>query len=177
MSPKIKRRGAASSLPPATPRAALQLLLVRVSVPDPRRHPRSQIHRRPYAVGAEDIGTWFTFLDIMSTVAVITNMSLFVFTGSQLNGWSWKERVVFFTVMEHVLLTLKYFIALIIPDVPTEVTEQQAREAFIVSKVKDNIADDAEDEEYDTVEMIDLSVKLTDLVPALDRDTVGVALS
>jgi anoctamin-10/anoctamin-7 len=45
-----------------------------------------QVHRRPYAVGAEDIGTWYTFLEIMSTIAVISNMALFVFTGSQVKA-------------------------------------------------------------------------------------------
>lgn len=135
-----------------------------------------QVHRRPYAVGAEDIGTWFTFLDIMSTLAVISNMALFVFTGSQLNAWSDKEKVVFFVVMEHVLLSIKFLIAMVIPDVPAEVEEHQERQKFILSKVEDNVADDVEDEEYDTNEMIDLSVKLTDLVPSLDRNQINQAI-
>ena len=37
------------------------------------------------------------------------------------------------------------------------------------------MADDVEDEEYDTVEMIDLSVKLTDLAPSMDRETINAA--
>eukprot|EP00615_Pteridomonas_danica_P014832 CAMPEP_0114382610 /NCGR_PEP_ID=MMETSP0102-20121206/4209_1 /TAXON_ID=38822 ORGANISM="Pteridomonas danica, Strain PT" /NCGR_SAMPLE_ID=MMETSP0102 /ASSEMBLY_ACC=CAM_ASM_000212 /LENGTH=489 /DNA_ID=CAMNT_0001538439 /DNA_START=18 /DNA_END=1488 /DNA_ORIENTATION=+ len=135
-----------------------------------------EIHRRPYAVGAEDIGTWFWFLDIMSTLAVVSNMALFVFTGTQLNMWSSTEKVVFFSVMEHVLLCLKFLIAVIIPDVPADVEEHMAREAFIISKVVHNIADDAEDEEFDSNEMIDLSVKLTDLVPALDKDAAKAAM-
>ena len=40
-----------------------------------------QVHRRPFPVGAEDIGTWYSFLELMSTLAVITNMALFAFTG------------------------------------------------------------------------------------------------
>jgi len=43
------------------------------------------------------------------------------------------------------------------------------------SQVVNNLADDVEDEEYETVEMIDLSVKLTDLVPSMDRETIKEA--
>ena len=96
----------------------------------------NQVHRRPYAVGAEDIGTWFTFLDIMSTIAVVSNMALFVFTGSQLSDWGWVSRIAFFSVMEHVLLSIKFLIALAIPDVPEDVEDQQAREKFLCSKVR-----------------------------------------
>jgi len=40
-----------------------------------------------------------------------------------------------------------------------------------------NIADDAADEEFESNEMIDLSVKLTDLVPAMDRDTIAMSMT
>ena len=33
-----------------------------------------QSHRRPYPVSAEDIGTWQSFLELMSTLAVMSNM-------------------------------------------------------------------------------------------------------
>jgi len=136
-----------------------------------------QVHRRPYAVGAEDIGTWFVFLDLMSTFAVVSNMALFVFTGHQLKHWSGIGKVVFFLLMEHALLSVKWLIAAVIPDVPEDVQEQQEREAFILSKVVHNIADDAADEEFESNEMIDLSVKLTDLVPAMDRDTIAMSMT
>ena len=135
-----------------------------------------QVYRRPFPMGAEDIGTWYSFLEIMSTLAVITNMALFAFTGSQLNHWSWKERVVFFVVMEHVLLTVKYLIAAIVPDIPEDVSDHLEREVYLRSKIVDGVADDVEDEEYETNEMIDLSVKLTDLVPALDRNEASRGL-
>ena len=66
-------------------------------------------------MGAEDIGTWYAFLEIMSTLAVMSNMALFAFTGQQLEHWSWKERVVFFAVMEHFLLALKFLISFVSP--------------------------------------------------------------
>jgi len=135
-----------------------------------------QMHRRPFAVGAEDIGTWFSFLEIMSTLAVISNVALFVFTGSQLKDWGWLYRVIFFIVLEHILLTVKFMIAFAIPDVPEDVENAQAREDYLLSKVRDNVADEEEEEEYDTVEMVDLSVKLTDLVPAMDAQAVKSAM-
>ena len=38
----------------------------------------------------------------MSTLAVVSNMALFCFTGNQLSeaGWSWQSRIVFFSVRE-----------------------------------------------------------------------------
>ncbi len=64
-------------------------------------------------MGAEDIGTWYAFLEIMSTLAVVSNMALFAFTGDQLKMWSWKERVIFFLVIEHVILALKQLVAMV----------------------------------------------------------------
>lgn len=128
-----------------------------------------QVHRRPQPTGAEDIGTWYLFLDVMSTLAVITNMALFAFTGSQLSGWSWKERVIFFAAMEHMLLAVKFLIAEIIPDVPDDVKEAKDREEYLLGKVVYNIADEDDDDTTIASEITDLSVKLTDLVPALDR--------
>lgn len=52
-------------------------------------------------------------------------MALFVFTGHQLKEWNGIGKVVFFLVMEHALLSLKWFIAAVIPDVPDDVQEQQ----------------------------------------------------
>lgn len=46
---------------------------------------------------------------------------------------------------------------------------------ILCTQVVNNLADDVEDEEYETVEMIDLSVKLTDLVPSMDRETIKEA--
>lgn len=45
----------------------------------------------------------------------------------------------------------------------------QAREEYILSKVVNNVADEQDDDTFTANEMVDLSVKLTDLVPALDR--------
>jgi hypothetical protein len=63
-----------------------------------------------------------------------------------------------------------------IPDVPEEIEEHIKRSEYIMSKVVDNIADDIPDEEFNSNEMIDLSVKLTDLVPSMDREAVDDAM-
>lgn len=41
---------------------------------------RVQISRRPEPRGAEDIGTWYTILTIMSSVAVVSNSAIIAFT-------------------------------------------------------------------------------------------------
>ena len=72
----------------------------------------------------------------MSTIAVISNSGLIVFTGTQFDNVKDFERVWYFVLCEHVLFMIKYALALAVPDVPYEVDIQLARQAFIVSKVR-----------------------------------------
>ncbi len=58
---------------------------------------------------------------------------------------------------------------------PADVDEHLERTAFIKSKVVDNVADDEDDDEFESHSKIDLSVKLTDLVPAMDRESLQMA--
>jgi len=101
-----------------------------------------QTHRRPWPVGAEDIGTWLVFLKIMSILAIVTNMAIFCFTGSLLDGWTWKERIVIFVCMEHILVGGHFMIAMLAPDVPLEVSNHLKRQEFIISKVVLQVADE-----------------------------------
>lgn len=43
-------------------------------------HPNDKVSRRPEPRGAEDIGTWYTILAIMSNVAVVSNSAIVAFT-------------------------------------------------------------------------------------------------
>lgn len=49
--------------------------------------------RRPEPRGAEDIGTWYTILAIMSSVAVVSNSAIVAFTSEIFEDQSWMARV------------------------------------------------------------------------------------
>ena len=104
--------------------------------------------KRAEPKGAEDIGTWYTILEIMATAAVITNSLIVVFTANALFGpqgafpqSKWMKWVIF-VVMEHAIMFIKFGFALAVDDVPGDVQMQLARQAHLVSKVIEHIADD-----------------------------------
>lgn len=57
--------------------------------------------------GAEDIGTWYLILEVLSIVAVICNSAIIFFTGTRFDGYSLYDRAIFFIVFEHALLCIK----------------------------------------------------------------------
>jgi hypothetical protein len=58
-----------------------------------------QTFRRPKPGSAEDIGTWYEVLQIISVVAVATNAGIVCFTGNFLVEYSWPLRVWIFILM------------------------------------------------------------------------------
>lgn len=52
-----------------------------------------QVSRRPEPRGAEDIGTWYTILTIMSSLAVVSNSAIIAFTSDIFDDQTWMTRV------------------------------------------------------------------------------------
>ncbi|CAB1106693.1 unnamed protein product [Ectocarpus sp. CCAP 1310/34] len=52
-----------------------------------------QVSRRPEPRGAEDIGTWYTILTIMSSMAVVSNSAIVAFTSEIFQDQTWTTRV------------------------------------------------------------------------------------
>lgn len=114
--------------------------------------------RRPEPKGAEDIGTWFAILEIMSTIAVITNSAVIAFTSTVFSNYSWATRCFLFLATEHGVLLVKLLFASKVEDVSDSVAIQLDRNDFIVSKVINNIVDDdAENEDADDADGADES--------------------
>ncbi|KDO33291.1 hypothetical protein SPRG_02100 [Saprolegnia parasitica CBS 223.65] len=103
--------------------------------------------RRPDPKGAEDIGTWMTILEIMSTIAVVTNVAAVVFTSNTtFSGVSGDIKMLAFVGLEHGVLLVKFFLALLVEDVPEDVQLQLDRSKFLVSKIVYQIQDDDDDD-------------------------------
>ena len=90
----------------------------------------------------EDIGTWYTILEIVSFSAVVVNSGLVAFTGSNTVNYPWYSRVwIFFGMAAGIELT-KYLIAISVPDIPLEVDIQLKRNEYYLDKVVHNVPDD-----------------------------------
>uniref|UniRef100_A0A7S2B2C2 Anoctamin transmembrane domain-containing protein n=1 Tax=Octactis speculum TaxID=3111310 RepID=A0A7S2B2C2_9STRA len=106
--------------------------------------------RRPEPHAAEDIGTWQSVLEIMSIVAIITNMALVCFKQSVLpSSYSLGQKAGVFLILEHILILLKVLLMIAIDDLPEDVAIQVQRTEFIVERVLYNANDDEQEiEDY-----------------------------
>jgi hypothetical protein len=105
-----------------------------------------QLCRRPEPRSCEDIGTWYTIFEILSVAAVLTNSALVAFTATNCENYTWPIRVWIFFGMSAGILAMKYYIAMLIPDVPEEVEIQMKRQAYFLDKILYNVPDDDVDQ-------------------------------
>jgi hypothetical protein len=94
-----------------------------------------RVSRRPFPKSAEDIGTWQTILEVMGTLAVMSNVYLITFTSSVQVDVDRKWRAWEFLILEHVFLGLKFALALLVPDQPEDVKIQLQRRDLLQTKV------------------------------------------
>jgi len=91
--------------------------------------------RRPHPKGTYDMGTWYSILNLLSWVMVVSNTALIVFSSSQAQKIESDLRWVTFVVVEHILIGIKLLIEFFVPDVPTDVEERLARQDVIRSSL------------------------------------------
>jgi hypothetical protein len=89
--------------------------------------------RRPHPKGTFDMGTWYSILNLLSWVMVVSNTALIVFSSSQARKIDSDLRWVTFMVVEHILIGIKLLIEFFVPDVPTDVEERLARQDVVRS--------------------------------------------
>lgn len=87
--------------------------------------------RRPHPKGTYDMGTWFTILNVISWVMVVSNTALIVFSSAQARTVESDLRWVTFMVVEHILIGIKLLIEFFVPDVPADVEETLARQDVV----------------------------------------------
>ncbi|KAF4321830.1 hypothetical protein BBO99_00004563 [Phytophthora kernoviae] len=103
--------------------------------------------RRPDPRGAQDIGTWGTIIDLMGSIAMVTNVALVCFTSHRTTAHlSTHERLILFVCLEHALILLKYVLMMMVDDEPHDVMLQKQRATFIIDKIVNLIADDDDEE-------------------------------
>ena len=98
--------------------------------------------RRVYPKSAEDIGTWQTVFNLMTTCAVPANAALVAFTMTVFDNHSLTLRFWLFLGIQWFIFSMQSLLRYLIPDVPAPVAIQLQRSDFITSKVIDLTPDD-----------------------------------
>ncbi|XP_052795282.1 anoctamin-4-like isoform X2 [Mya arenaria] len=93
------------------------------------------LNRRPVAFIAQDIGMWYSILNFVNLVSVISNGFLIAFGSSWGLSYSPYTRLWIVIGFEHIVFALKFFLAYLIPDVPKDVRLAIRREKYQVAKL------------------------------------------
>merc|ERR1712166_24920 len=109
----------------------------------------TQVFQRPLARKVEDIGSWELILELMTFIAVATNIGLLWFTSSFGKSYSSLHRVWGFLLSEHVVILVKCALAFAIPDIPEEVAERIKAQEFLTEKALVGTLSDHYDREDD----------------------------
>lgn len=106
-----------------------------------------ELCRRPQPRSCEDIGTWYTILDIIATICVFTNSAIVAYTGSILINYSWFLRASVFFGMSAGIFAAKLWIAYLITDVTPDVAIQLKRQDLITGLILEDKDYDSDDED------------------------------
>jgi len=86
---------------------------------------------------AEDIGEWMNILQLMSIIAVVTNVGVLCFTSKHLMTVQFhvsaENQIWTFIALEHLIIVAKLCVMLYIPDVPEWVKKRSARDAYMLN--------------------------------------------
>ncbi|XP_078259191.1 anoctamin-7-like isoform X2 [Rhinoraja longicauda] len=94
-----------------------------------------QTNKRPIAHMAQDIGQWFTILELMNIVAVVTNGCLIAFTSEFGRGRHFYEKLAIVMVFEHAVFVVKILLSIFIPDVPQRIKMAIKREKYEAQRI------------------------------------------
>ncbi|XP_038674721.1 anoctamin-1-like isoform X3 [Scyliorhinus canicula] len=95
------------------------------------------MYKRPIAHMAQDIGHWFTILDLINNIAVVTNGCLIAFTADFGKEKPFHEKLIILIVFEHAVFVCKYLLSSLIPDVPQHIQQAIRRENYEANKKMD----------------------------------------
>jgi hypothetical protein len=114
-------------------------------------------HRRPWPRSATSIGTWSYFLSLMSTLSVITNIALLIFTAKGLDlpqstGAKW----LMFVVAEHFLLVWKKMVQDFVPNAPHFASQLLNRHMWLEQRVFFGLQVESDDHLREKAEEMDL---------------------
>jgi len=94
-------------------------------------------YNKPVPRGAVDIGAWYTILEVLGILSVVTNCLLIAYSFPTLfilfgNPY---YTLAFVVILEHVIFVVKYLIALFVPDVPEEIRKILAKQYYVQQQI------------------------------------------
>lgn len=107
----------------------------------------SKMCQRVFAEHSDSIGAWQAAFEIMGILSVITNCAL-VATSPVVKEWlpsdfSPINTVLLFVAVEHIILAIKFIMAMVIPDVPGWIVEELERKEYLKEHAMANLGEDA----------------------------------
>jgi len=94
------------------------------------------LSRRPYPLGAYDMGAWYNMLQVLAFIGIMTNIGLLTLNESPILGkkifyadYS-ASRIAIFLAIEHFCILVKVGIMNLIPDEPGKIFEHTQREEY-----------------------------------------------
>ena len=115
-----------------------------------------KLFRRPWPDSAEDIGTWQSIFELLSSIAVITNGALIIFTMNIFVDYTLATRFWIYIIFQWVIFTFQFIIRAVIPDIPKDIAIQKERQEYLNRVlVKREINHDADDNQKKNI--IDVS--------------------
>ncbi|XP_060553773.1 anoctamin-7-like [Ruditapes philippinarum] len=123
-------------------------------------------YQRPMAIIAEDIGTWFVILTFVNYVGVVSNGFLIAFTSDWGSGYDTAGKLWIVIGFEHIVFSLKFLIAYLIPDIPPSVALAMRKKKYqLIKKIGE---DKLKDKDHFKVTTAPLPTK-----PAVDDEDGG----
>eukprot|EP00937_MAST-01D_sp_MAST-1D-sp2_P007706 g7706.t1 len=111
--------------------------------------------RRPFPHSGQNIGQWALFMNLQSSISVVTNIAIIVFTTELFAEFSLWQKWLIFVLAEHGLLMAKIYVQDLIHDVPEWAAELVQRHQLITAKVFKGLEDEEdEDEDEDAEELV-----------------------
>ncbi|XP_072433453.1 anoctamin-7-like [Chiloscyllium punctatum] len=117
------------------------------------------MYKRPIAHMAQDIGHWFTVLDLINNVAVVTNGCIIAFTSEFGREKPFYQKLIILIGFEHFVFVVKFLLSTLMPNV-----SQQIRLAMNEEKRK---AKEVENDKARQHEKIDINVNIPEEISDL----------
>jgi len=94
-------------------------------------------HQRPEPRQAEDIGSWYTIMDIMVYISIATNCAIVFFVSSIRKDLSVDGKVWFFILTEHIIVFFKVMLAEFVDDIPRDIQQEMEKEEYRLKRARE----------------------------------------
>lgn len=112
--------------------------------------------KRPIPAGALDIGNWFAILEVLSFIAIFSNLGILIFTSNNYHELTYFWKWIIYMVLSFFYIIVKIFVSRLIPDVPAYIIDIQKRHKHVIN----NTCNKYLDNEYGKVVDIPLTMNI-----------------